>query len=549
MPAPAESLPLDVRAAAAAAPRHFAALLGNALAQAACTVALALGARAAIDSGPGIATVSVLAVAALGGAWLRGRERVDGEALGQRFVHDVRLRLFDHLLAVPTRELSERPKGGALVRFVGDLQAIKSWISRGLAQLIVALPMLAASVAVLGWIDPALGILAAALVVAGAVGAALLAGPLAQANRELRNRRGQLARFVTEMMGAVPSVQAHGKESREQRRLDARGAHVIDAACARAVLVGRARSLVQLLGSGALLAVLVIGAARLEAGEMVAALAVVAWLTTPIRDLGRVFEYWQAAKVARERISAFFRWPQLPGAQGGRRLRRPGGQLRYDGVVACAGAAPLDLEVDAGSVTVFTGPNGCGKSSLLAVTARLQAPVAGRVRLGGQDLAQVRNRDLRQHIAMVGPDLPLIRGSVRRNASYRSRGMTPEAFRTLMRRCRLEHLVENGGDSPARIAEAGLNLSSGERQRLALARALWPEPSVLLLDEIDNHLDTESLAVLRSVIAAFPGTVIVVTHDPRLLDAAERVVELGADGSIVSDRRQPASDVAWEGAA
>lgn len=149
MPAPAESLPLDIRAAAAAAPWRFAALLGNALAQAACTVALALGARAAIQSGLGTATVAVLAAAALGGAWLRGRERVDGEALGQVFVHGVRLRLFDHLLAVPSRDLSERPKGGALVRFVGDLQAIKSWISRGLAQLIVALPMLVASVGVL----------------------------------------------------------------------------------------------------------------------------------------------------------------------------------------------------------------------------------------------------------------------------------------------------------------------------------------------------------------------------------------------------------------
>ena len=544
MPVPADSLRLDVGAAAAAAPRHFAALLGNALAQAACTVALALGARAAVNAGLSTATVAVLAAAALGGAWLRGRERVDGEALGQRFVQGVRLRLFDHLLAVPARDLSERPKGGALVRFVGDLQAIKAWISRGLAQLIVAVPMLVASVALLGWMDPILGIVAAVLVLAGAGGAALLARPLAQANRELRNRRGQLARFVTEMMGAVPAVQAHGKEPREQRRLGIRGEKVIAAACARAVLVGRARSLVQLLGSSALLAVLVTGAARLEAAEMVAALTVVAWLTTPIRDLGRVFEYWQAAGVARERISAFFHWPQLPGAQDGRRLRRPGGELRFEGLVACPGATPLDLTVDAGSCTVITGPNGCGKSSVLAVTARLQAPIAGRVRLGGQDLARVRNRDLRQHIAMVGPDLPLIRGSVRRNASYRSRGMTPEAFRALMRRCRLEHLADDDSDSPARIAEAGLNLSSGERQRLALARALWPEPSVLLLDEIDNHLDSESLTVLREVIAGFPGTVVIVTHDPRLLEGAERVVELGADGSIVSDRRQLAAEVA-----
>ncbi len=544
MPSPAEDLALDVRAAARAAPGRFAALTGNALGQAACTVALALGARAVVGGGADGLALAVLVAAALAGAWLRGRERVDAEALGQIFVHRLRLGLFEHLLAVPSRTLADKPKGGALVRFVGDLQAIKTWVSRGLAQLIVALPLLVAAVAVLAWMDALLGALAAGLIVAGGIGAALLAGPLADANRRLRNRRGQLARFVTEMMQAVPSVQAHGKEARERRRLDSRGDRLIDAACDRARLVGRVRSLVQLLGSGALLAVLIGGAGRLEAADMVAALTVVAWLTTPIRDLGRVFEYWQAADVARERIRAFLRWPRLPGSGSARRLRRPAGELRYEGVAACPGAAPLDLSLKPGSVVAVTGPNGCGKSSLLAVTARLQEPVAGRVSLGGQDLARVRNRDIRRHVAIVGPDLPLIRGSVRRNVSYRSRGMTPEACRVLMRRCRLEHLVEEGGDSPQRIAEAGLNLSSGERQRLALARALWPEPSVLLLDEIDAHLDAETLDVVRNIIAGFPGTVVVVTHDPRLLDAAGRVIELAADGSVVADRVHDTAAVA-----
>lgn len=544
MPSRADTLALDVRAAAVAAPGRFAALIANALGQAACTVALALGAKAAVAGGVDAVTLTVLLAAALAGAWLRGRERVDAEELGQVFVHGLRLHLFDHLLSVPSRTLAGKPKGGALVRFVGDLQAIKTWVSRGLAQLLVALPMLAAAVLVLAWMDALLGVLAAGLIAAGAAGAALLAEPLADANRHLRNRRGQLARFVTEMMQAVPSVQAHGKEPRERRRLDNRGGKLIRAAGDRARLVGRVRSLVQLLGSGALLAVLVGGAGRLEAAEMVAALTVVAWLTTPIRDLGRVFEYWQAADVARERIRVFLRWPQLPAKGAGRRLRRPAGELRYESVVACPGAVPLDLTVAPGSVVALTGPNGCGKSSLLAVTARLQAAVAGRVRVGGQDVARVRNRDIRRHIAMVGPDLPLIRGSVRRNVSYRSRGMTPEAFRSLMRRCRLEHIVAEGGDSPQRIAEAGLNLSSGERQRLALARALWPEPSILLLDEIDAHLDVETLAVVRNLIGGFAGTVIVVTHDPRLLDAADRVVELAADGAVASDRAHDAAAVA-----
>ncbi len=544
MPAPAESLRLNIRAAAEAAPRQFAALLGNAIGQAVCTVVLAITAKTAVDGGLTSGIVTALSAAAVAGAWLRGRERVDAEALGQHFVHALRLRLFDHLLAVPSRALSDRPKGGALVRFVGDLQAIKAWISRGLAQLTVALPMLAASIVLLAWIDMLLGIVIGALIASGAVAAALMAEPLANANRRLRKRRGQLARFVTEMMSAVPSVQAHGKEPREQRRLDVRGERVVDTACRRALLVGRVRSLVQLLGSGALLAVLIIGAGRLEAGEIVAALTIVAWLSTPIRDLGRVFEFWQAATVARERIRAFFRWPQLPRARNGNRLKSPRGTLRFEGVIACPDAKPLDLEIPAGSVTLISGPNGCGKSSLLAVTTRLQAPLAGRVTIGGQDLATVRNRDLRRHIAIVGPDLPLIRGSVRRNVSYRSRGMSPEALRVLMRRCRLERLVADAGDSSSRIAEGGLNLSSGERQRLALARALWPEPSLLLLDEIDSHLDAATLIVVRDIIAGFPGTVIIVSHDPRLLSVAERVVELAADGSIISDCSQRAADVA-----
>ena len=188
-----------------------------------------------------------------------------------------------------------------------------------------------------------------------------------------------------------------------------------------------------------------------------------------------------------------------------------------------------NVTIKAGQRVAVTGPNGAGKSTLLRLIAGIIEPDKGAVRLDGQDVGTCRWRDLRRAFAMVSPELPLLRGSLRLNVTYGATDRTDEDVRRVFDELGLNALVErlpNGLES--RISESGAGLSTGERARVALARALLARPRVLLLDEADANLDGASRATLEKVIAEFPGTVLFITHDARRAAKADRILRVQA---------------------
>jgi ABC-type multidrug transport system fused ATPase/permease subunit len=140
---------------------------------------------------------------------------------------------------------------------------------------------------------------------------------------------------------------------------------------------------------------------------------------------------------------------------------------------------------------------------------------------------------VRRAIGMVAPELPLLRGSLRRNLAYRCPSVEQDEFDRVCALCGVDEIVARlPRGLETRLREGGLGLSLGERQRVALARALMGTPDVLLLDEIDANLDTQALGALERVLAHFPGTVLLATHDARLAQAADVVWRLD-DGRLV----------------
>jgi ABC-type bacteriocin/lantibiotic exporter with double-glycine peptidase domain len=177
------------------------------------------------------------------------------------------------------------------------------------------------------------------------------------------------------------------------------------------------------------------------------------------------------------------------------------------------------------------------------VAARLVQPDAGTVRLDGQDLAHHSLASVRAAISMAGPDLPLLRGSVDRNLRYRWPDAPADEVARVCALCGIDEILAalpEGAET--RLSEGGGNLSAGQRQRIALARALLGEPRVLLLDEADANLDPGAAAVVDRVLAAFPGTVLLVTHRPERLAAADaiwhvsggRLVETGPPDAVLA---------------
>jgi len=485
-----------------------------------------------------------LLAAAVCGAWLRGRERVAAEVLGQSVTHELRQKMFDRLLAVSPGYLRNRRRGATIVRFVGDLQAIRRWVSLGAARLVVSGTTLLVCTIALAWLAPVLGALVGLVLVAFSAIVMLFAQPLEQANRDVRRHRGQLANFVTEQVAAQEVTRLHRRQRAERRRLERRSRRLGSMLIERARYLGRldaATYAATALLTASLIALADLARTRAFSPDaIVATLVVVALLSPSLRELARVFEYRQAATVALDRIADFFGWPRANAGRSGIALREPRGDIEYDRVWLSEREPAFTHRIASGEHVALTGDNGVGKSTLLAVTAGLLEPQRGTIRIGNQLLVAASRESVHRHIALVSLELPLVRASLLRNLIYHRNAVADGALERVIGLCGLEPIIarlEHGLES--RIAEGGRNLSQGERQRVALARALMSAPSVLLLDEIDAHLDADSRDALIRVIREFNGTVLAVTHDATLLDAFDRQIHLGSPARLDSDPAQP----------
>ncbi len=453
---------------------------------------------------------------ALSAAALVAGERVLAEHLGQGWINDVRIRLFEHVARTPVREF-RRSTGATTLRFVGDLTALRRWASLGLAKLAVAVPLVLGCLVALVLVNPLVAVAAGGVVLVGLVTTVCSGEPLRRTSRRARRRRAQVAAHVNEHVGHRLVMQAFGRTDAERLVLRRRGRRLGRAMVRRAQVIGMVRGIGEattLLATGA--ALLAASAGGVSPGSAAAAIAVVGIMVTPVRDLSRVAEYRAAAVVAIEKIGQVLARPirHQPGPNAPE-LPSGLGELRIDGLVLDGLMGPLSVTGEPGEVIALIGPNGAGKSTLLAVLAGLVPPDRGAVLLDGVDLHSARESDVRAAIGLVTPDLPLLRGTIADNVRYADPEVDDSRLAAAIVRSGLCELLADLPDGMrTRVGEGGAGLSAGQRQRVALARALLTEPRVLLLDEADAHLDPVSAGVVDRVLEEYAGTVVLVTHRP-----------------------------------
>lgn len=489
----------------------------------------------------------VVAAACIG--WLRMMERVDAEHMGQNYASEVRIVLYDCLSSLAPRALQKRSRGGVSLRFVGDMTSLRRWVSLGLARLTVAGVATVAALLALAVINWPLALAVAVALTLG-VGIAFAFGKrMRAAARESRRRLSNLAANVNEKVASIAVVQVFGQVDRERAHIIRQGQHVQDSMIARARVAGQILGVtefsVAITSATALLAgVFAVAAGQASVGTVVAAMTIVGILMPPLRDLGRVQEYWHGACVAREKLKEFLDTPSLvTQAPGAPSLALGAGRLEFDAVSVASGLDKVSAVIEPGTVVALVGPNGAGKSTLLSLAARLVDPAEGRVCLDGQDLASHSLDSVRRAIGMVGPDLPLLRGTVERNLLYRWRDAPAEEIARVRALCGVDEvLAQLPGGAKTRVAEGGLGLSVGQRQRIALARALLGDPALLLLDEADANLDPQASAVIDRVLAEHHGTVLLVTHHLDHIMRADvvwymesgRLLEVGAPAKVLA---------------
>lgn len=499
-----------------------------------------------------LAALLLLAYAVV--AWLGYRERIAAERLGQGYVIDVRLALFDRLGRSAPRGIHARSRGGHLLRFLGDLSALQQWASRGLARLMVAGVTLVLLLASLAVVAPFVALLVMPAIGLGAAATLALGPRLREAGRQARRGRSRLAALSEQHISGLATVQAFGQLGRERKRLMRGSRRVSRAMLRRARVVGALRAVVDLTAGFATLAILAaaawaVGAGQATPGAVVSAMTVLGLALPRLRDLGRVHELWQDCAVSRENLRRFLHdddgaRPAL--ARGRDRLACADGEVRLEDLSVEGALQSLSAVAHPGERVAIVGRHGAGKSTLLGVIARLLDADGGRVLVDGMDLAHCRMSSVRRAVGMVGPDLPLLRGTLEHNLRYRAPQAGDEELRRVMALTGVDEIAAGHPLGLAmRVADGGTNLSTGERSRVMLARALLGDPRILLLDAADATLDARAAELFDAVVDSFPGTVLMVTHDCVRARRADRVWHLEA-GRLLGDG-EPAAALAGAG--
>lgn len=454
------------------------------------------------------------------------------ESAGYNVVQRIRLELYDHLTRLPPRSVLRSSRGALLLRFTGDLSMFRTWISRGLARGIVSAVNVLAIIGLLFFLDVRIGLVAAGVLMIGAALSALRGDRVRRAVQAVRWRRSLVASNVAEQIGSLASVQLFRRDAGERARFrtqtedltrslhrvvrERSGLRFVSSATASAVMVG-----VIAMGSHEIVR------GRITIGTIVAAISALRFASGPVRDLGQSHEYWQASQVSKRKLRDFFArasHEDPPNAPG---LVVRSGEIVVRGVTVKGALDGVEVTARGGEMLAIVGPNGAGKSTLLNAIMQLVVPKEGDVLIDGQPIAECRRRSVYRHVGMMSPELPLMRGSLRRNLLYRFPDADDEEIERVVLACRLDEIPRDGSDPLSMwLTEGGMNVSPGHRQRIALARAILGSPRILVLDEPTANLDDASKEVVRRVLVRYRGTVVVATSDCAGAALADQVCRL-----------------------
>jgi ATP-binding cassette, subfamily B, bacterial len=465
------------------------------------------------------------------------------ENMGFELVRRLRMTMYAHLQGMSPRQLQGRARGGLLLRFTGDLSMLRTWISRGLGRGLVSAIVLIGGVGVIAYLDPRIAI---AMLSVLAMGAAVTSGVgpgLWRVTRRVRKQRSLVTGNIDEQLRSLAVVQVFGRSAGERDRLsrqnDSLTRSLFRTSAIRAKLLGMAS------GTGYLAIVVVLAVGVLEVvsgratvGVVVTAVIASRQLVGPVRRLGLSYDYWQRARVSAAKVVDFMRSSSRPLEPSDlARLRIRHGEVELRSVSLDGSVRDVSATAAAGHLVAIVGPTGAGKSSLLQLISGLEDPDAGEISIDGRSTSEYTLRSRFRQIGMVSPDLPLMRGSVRRNLTYRDPSASFAEVERVVALCGLDDLIAQlTGGLDAWVFEGAINLSTGQRQRLALGRALMGNPALLLLDEPTTNLDESSRDIFRRVISHHRGTVLLVTHDPVEAALADEVwfMEAGRIETVMS---------------
>ncbi len=456
--------------------------------------------------------------------------------LALRIDVEVGRKLFEKLVALPLATLESRTTAQWLQCF-RDVETVRTVLAGGTALLVTDLPFAFLFMGLVVILAKPLAPVLALVLVAFVILAWWSGRAAVKAQAE--ERRAGVARetVVAEMIQGRGLVKALNLEEMFRDRWEGREAHAIEEALVRGRRMDSQSAAAHLLTMISTVSLTTVGALaildqRLTVGQLVATNMLAGRLIAPFAQLVSSWRGFMQVRQALGRLGALFGEAEDLG-HSAVALERPRGILTAENVIYRyrPDAPPVLKDVSVtlrpGRMIGLVGPNGCGKTTLLKLLQGLYRPEEGRVLLDNADIRQLGRADLARWVGYVPQDARLFDGTIRDNIAARDPGASDEDVVQAAKLASVHETILNLPDGyGSDIGEAGHVLSGGQRQKLAIARALLGDPPVLLLDEPSASLDRVSEEDLRQALETLASDhlVVVVSHAPALLSACREVV-------------------------
>ncbi|MEU6666359.1 ABC transporter ATP-binding protein [Streptomyces sp. NPDC046727] len=479
-----------------------------------------------------------------------GETRLTGRT-GERVLYALRLKIFTQLQRLGLDYYERELTGRIMTRMTTDVDALSTFLQTGLVTAFVSVVTFFGIMVALLVLDVQLALVVFATLPPLAVATFFFRRASVKAYELARERVSTVNADLQETVAGLRIVQAFRREGDGGRRFAERSDGYRSARIHGQWLISIYFPFVQLLSSIAAAAVLMTGAGRVEAatlttGALVAYLLYIDLFFAPVQQLSQVFDGYQQATVSLGRIQELLREPaSTESADEPLEVLSLRGDIAFEDVCFAYGAADepeaalsgIDLRIPAGQTVAFVGETGAGKSTLVKLVARFYDPTAGRVTVDGTDLRSLDLTSYRHRLGVVPQEAYLFPGTVRDAIAYGRPDAGDAEVEAAARAVGAHEMIATlEGGYLHEVAERGRNLSAGQRQLIALARAELVDPDILLLDEATAALDLATEAQVNQATDRLAGrrTTLVVAH--RLTTAAR------ADRVVVMDHGRVAED-------
>ncbi|MEU7163784.1 ABC transporter ATP-binding protein [Streptomyces morookaense] len=495
---------------------------------------------------------SALALLVVLGQWAAqvAENRLTGRT-GERVLYALRVKIFAQLQRLGLDYYERELTGKIMTRMTTDVDALSSFLQTGLVTAVVSVLTFFGILVALLVIDVQLALVVFATLPLLVIGTFYFRRQSVKAYELARERVGVVNADLQESVAGLRIVQAFRREASGGQRFAERSLSYRDARVRGQFLISVYFPFVQLLSSVAAAAVLIVGAGRvsdgtLTAGALVAYLLYIDLFFAPVQQLSQVFDGYQQATVSLGRIQDLLREPtSTPVAEQPVAVGELSGQIEFDSVRFQYGAADdgeaalsdVRLTIPAGQTVAFVGETGAGKSTLVKLVARFYDPTGGAVRVDGHDLRDLDPAGYRHRLGVVPQEPYLFPGTVRDAIAYGRPDATDAEVEAAARAVGAHAMIATlDGGYLHTVTERGRNLSAGQRQLIALARAELVDPDILLLDEATAALDLATEALVNEATDRLAGrrTTLVVAHRLTTAARADRVVVLD-HGRVVED--------------